>query len=38
MAPDGTEFEGVGIKPDIEVKTDEKDFRQGDPVHPEPAW
>jgi len=31
--PDGSEFEGVGISPDIEVKSTIEDLRQGsDPV------
>ena len=32
MLPDGTCFEGVGISPDIEVKTTPTDFAQRDPV------
>jgi carboxyl-terminal processing protease len=31
--PDGSEFEGVGIKPDIEVRPTSEDLRNGkDPV------
>jgi C-terminal processing protease CtpA/Prc len=29
---DGTDLEGVGIAPDIEVKTSPADFTNGDPV------
>lgn len=29
---DGTCFEGQGIDPDIRIKTDENDFKKGDPV------
>ena len=32
MLPDGTCFEGQGIKPDIEVKAKAADFKKGDPV------
>lgn len=32
MLPDGTCFEGQGIKPDIEVEVDADDLRYGDPV------
>ncbi len=32
MLPDGTEFEGQGIQPDIAVPTTAKDFERGDPV------
>ena len=32
MAADGTVFEGVGIKPDVSIKADEKDFENNDPV------
>lgn len=32
MLPDGTCFEGVGIKPDIEVRTTPNDFVDRDPV------
>ena len=32
MRPDGSCFEGEGIKPDIEVKANGQDFTDGDPV------
>lgn len=32
MRPDGTCFEGEGIRPDVEVKASPGDFRTGDPV------
>jgi Peptidase family S41 len=32
MLPDGTEFEGVGVEPDIEVPATPQDFAEGDPV------
>ena len=32
MTPEGREFEGVGIAPDIEVKASAADFKTGDPV------
>ncbi len=32
MTVDGTEFEGVGIPPDIEVKANPEDFAERDPV------
>jgi hypothetical protein len=32
MLPDGTFFEGIGIKPDIPVKTNENELRQRDAV------
>lgn len=32
MTPDGTVFEGVGIRPDVPVKAEKKDFEEGDPV------
>lgn len=32
ILPDGTVLEGVGIKPDVEVKADASDFESGDPV------
>ncbi len=32
MTADGTEFEGIGIEPDIEVPATPQDFAQGDPV------
>lgn len=32
LRPDGTCFEGEGIAPDIEVKTQDKDFHSSDPV------
>ena len=32
MRPDGSCFEGEGIKPDIEVKTTPEDFENNDPV------
>jgi C-terminal processing protease CtpA/Prc len=32
LTPDGKELEGVGVAPDIEVKTTINDFRDGDPI------
>jgi len=32
MLPDGAEFEGIGIAPDIEVKAAPRDFASADPV------
>ncbi len=32
MGPDGKEFEGSGIAPDVAVETSEEDFHDGDPV------
>ncbi|MEZ6193766.1 MAG: S41 family peptidase [Phycisphaerales bacterium] len=32
MLPDGTEFEGVGVEPDVEVAAGRQDFEAGDPV------
>jgi len=32
MLPDGTEFEGVGVEPDVPVDTQPADFKQRDPV------
>jgi len=32
MTPDGTEFEGLGIPPDIAVNASRKDFEMADPV------
>ena len=32
MLPDGTVFEGIGIKPDIEVKTTSTELAARDPV------
>ncbi len=32
MSPDGREWEGQGISPDIEVVTEPADFKDGDPV------
>jgi hypothetical protein len=32
MRPDGTVFEGEGIAPDVEVKTQASDFQQSDPI------
>jgi carboxyl-terminal processing protease len=32
MLPDGTEFEGKGIEPDVHVETTPDDFREKDPV------
>jgi hypothetical protein len=32
LRPDGTCFEGEGIAPNVEIKVEAKDFKDGDPI------